>query len=146
MIVEVSTAIDAPQDVVWAATIDVERWPQWMPTVQSVKRLDSGPFQRGSAAMIKQPGLPEAKWVVTAMTPGERFTWETTVRGMHMAGTHDLSAQGNATRSVLRIEITGLLARLMWPILRSSIRRTLERENAALKTTSEAAADAAKIP
>lgn len=142
MIVEVVTSIDAPLEVVWETTVDVERWPQWMPTVQSVKRVDGGLFGRGSSALIKQPGLPEARWVVTAMTPGERFTWETTVRGMHMAGTHDLARQQDATRSLLRIEITGVVAWLIWPVLRGSIRRTLEQENAALKARCESAVGA----
>jgi hypothetical protein len=132
--------IDAPPDVVWAATVDVERWPEWSPTVQSVQRVDQGPFDVGSTALIKQPGLPEAKWSVTALTPGERFTWETCVGGMRMIASHDMTATGSGTRNVLRIEVSGFVARLLWPFVRSSIRRALEQENAGLKNRCESAA------
>ena len=58
--------IDAPPEVVWAVTEDIERWPEWTPTVESAKRLDQGRLDIGSTALLKQPGLPEATWVVTA--------------------------------------------------------------------------------
>lgn len=130
--------IDATPDRVWQATVDVERWPEWMPTVTRATRLDSGPFAVGSRARIKQPGLPEAEWVVTTLAAGERFTRETRVRGMHMVATHELYALERGTQSVLRVEITGLMARLLWPIIRGSARRSLARENAALKARCEA--------
>jgi uncharacterized membrane protein len=50
--------IDARADVVWAVTVDVERWPEWSPTVTSVTRLDDGPLRRGSVARLEQPLQP----------------------------------------------------------------------------------------
>ena len=52
--------IDAPQEVVWAVTEDIERWPEWTPSVESVTRIDHGQFDVGSAAnvvvgMLRQP-------------------------------------------------------------------------------------------
>lgn len=137
MILEHSILIAAPMPIVWDRTVDVERWPEWTPTVTSLKRLDDGPFRCGSAALIRQPGLPEARWVVTAMTPGEQFTWETRVRGMRMIATHKLASQGADTKSVLRLEFRGLTARLLWPLIRRAARRSLEKENAALKALCE---------
>ena len=137
MIVENSILIEAPAQIVWDRTVEIERWPEWTPTVTSLKRLDDGPFRCGSAALIRQPGLPEARWVVTAMTPGEQFTWETRVRGMRMIATHKLSKEGAGTESVLRVELRGLVARLLWPLIRRTVSRSLERENAALKALCE---------
>lgn len=66
--------IEAPPDVVWSVTADIERWPEWAPTVDAVQRLDQGAFDVGSTALLKQPGLPQATWSVTAFTPKKRFT------------------------------------------------------------------------
>lgn len=130
--------IDTPPEVVWAVTVDVERWPEWTPTVESIRRIDQGTFASRSSAWIKQPGLPETRWLVTALTPGESFRWETRIRGIHFVATHELTAIPTGTRSVLRVEVFGFLARLLWPLIRSSIRRSLNKENAGLKKRCEA--------
>src|SRR4029079_16485330 len=96
--------IDAQAESVWAVTVDVERWPEWTPTVKSIERIDRGPFRQDSCAMIKQPGLPEAAWVVTAFEEGKSFSWETRVRGIRMIGTHVVTAIPNGTQSVLRVQ------------------------------------------
>ena len=132
--------INAPKSIVWSVTEDVERWPQWTPTAKNVKRLDEGPFQVGSAVLIKQPGLPEAQWRVTALTPGEGFTWETRIRGIRFVASHELTSSGAGTSSVLRIEMFGGVAALLWPFIRVSARRSLEKENAGLKAKCEALA------
>lgn len=132
--------IDAPRNVVWSVTIDIERWPQWTPTVKSVKRLDEGPFACGSAALIQQPGLPKAKWVVTELISGERFTWESRILGMRIVATHALSTKETATQSVLRVGMSGIVARLLWPVMSFFARRSLERENLGLKAKCEAMA------
>ena len=36
MEVENTIHIEAPPAIVWAVTVDVERWPEWTPTVESV--------------------------------------------------------------------------------------------------------------
>ncbi len=133
--------IDAPPSLVWRVTENIERWPHWTPTVETVKRLDDGPFTVGSTALLKQPGLPEAEWCVTALRKGEGFTWETRVRGIRMVATHALEPVGAGTKSILRIEMTGLAAIVLGPLIRASARRSLEQENAGLKAESEALAD-----
>ena len=127
----------APPDVVWAVTEDVERWPEWTPTVTSVTRLENGPFGLGSVARIKQPGQPEAEWTVTEFGSGQRFSWETRRLGLHMTGTHELSPDGAGTKNVLRVEAKGVVAVLLWPLLRFAMRRALSAENRGLKARCE---------
>ena len=125
--------IDAPTDVVWIVTEDVERWPEWTPTVKSVRRVDQGPFGVGSTALLKLPGLPESTWTVTALTRGEGFTWESRVRGTRMIATHEMKAAGGGTESVVCIEMSGPVVLLLWPLMRVFGRRLLEQENTGLK-------------
>jgi uncharacterized membrane protein len=129
--------IDAPAELVWAVTVDVERWLEWTPTVQSIKRIDRGPFRHGSSAMIKQPGLPEAVWVVTAFKEGQSFSWETRVRGIGMIGTHKVIPVANGTESVLSVQAVGFVAWIMWPFIRKRMERAIERENEGLKRRCE---------
>jgi uncharacterized membrane protein len=137
MIVEHTTHIEAPPEVVWRVTADVERWPEWTPTVTSVKRVGEGPFGLGSVARIKQPGQAEADWAVTSFEPGRRFAWESQRMGMRMVGTHEISPEGQGTKNVLRVEANGALAVLLWPVLGLAMRRALKDENEGLKKCSE---------
>jgi len=75
---EVTEEIDADPSDVWAVLADVEHWPDWCPTMSSVRRLDDGPFGVGSAAEVHQPKLPRTIWRVTEFEPGRRFEWATT--------------------------------------------------------------------
>lgn len=129
--------IDAAPEVVWTATEDIERWDEWSPFVDSITRRDDGPFGVGSQASIKQQGLPEAIWRVTAFDRGHRFTWETRVRGIDMVATHEVHPDGDGTRSVLRIEMSGLAATLLGPLLHLLVKRSLKLENGGLKAFCE---------
>ena len=138
MKLESAILIAAPRSIVWDVTIDVEGWPQWAPTFSSVKRLDDGPFDVGSSALIKQPGLPRAKWVVTSLTQGERFTWESRIRGIHMIATHELKTHQTGIQNILRVELRGLVTLPLWPLICISAGQSLQRENAGLKSKCEA--------
>jgi uncharacterized membrane protein len=135
--VEHALYIEAAPEAVWAVTEDVERWPDWTPTMESVRRVDPGRFDVGSSAAIKQPGMPETIWIVTEMVRGESFSWSSRVRGIAMRATHELSAEGGGTRSLLRVEMSGVVAVLLWPLLRGAVRRALELENSGLKSRCE---------
>ena len=137
MRVETTIQIAAPISRVWEVTVDVEKWPEWSPTMQSIKRLDSGQFAAGSRARIKQPALPELTWTVTSLEKETSFTWETWLLGMRMSATHKLTAAGEGTKNELSVEVGGVTAILMWPLMRSSVRKALRQENAGLKARSE---------
>lgn len=131
--------IEAPPSVVWSITEDVERWPEWTPTVSRITRLDTGPFDVGSTARIKQPGFPETEWRVTALTKGEGFTWETRNFGIRTIATHELLPSGTDTTSLLRIEMSGITLRILSLLIRPAVRKALEQENTGLKAACEAA-------
>lgn len=131
--------IDAPPDVVWGVTEAVEGWPEWTPTVESVRRIDRGPLDVGSTARLKLPKLPESTWTVTTLIRGARFSWAGRTQGIQMVATHEMEAVGTRTRSLIRIEMSGLVVSLLWPLMRRSARRQLEQENDGLKRWCESA-------
>jgi uncharacterized membrane protein len=133
MRIEHSLDIKAPADIVWSVTTDVERWPEWTPTMHSVQRLDAGPFQIGSSARIKQPRLAEAIWRVTSLTPGKRFTWETQNRGMRMVASHEILTQGGGCTSHLSLDISGWLSMLLAPLILRSAASAMAIENNRLR-------------
>jgi hypothetical protein len=54
-----------------------------------------------------------------------------------MTGIHEITAEGTGTLSRLRVEVTGAVAVLLWPLLRYAMRRALADENQGLKKRSE---------
>jgi len=84
MKLEHAVQTEAPIDVVWGLTEDVERWPETTPTMTSVERLDDGPLGVGSQARIKQPGQRARTWTVTRFERGRTFAWSTKALGAHM--------------------------------------------------------------
>src|SRR3954452_365641 len=74
--VEHTVTIAAPPAQVWAVVIDIERWPERIPTVDTVERLDDGPLAVGSRTRLQQPKLPPAVWTVTELIDGTSYTWD----------------------------------------------------------------------
>jgi uncharacterized protein YndB with AHSA1/START domain len=131
---EVSVKIEAAPEEVWSILEDVERWPQWTPTMTSVRRLDDGPFRVGSKVRVRQPRLAEATWQVTGLEPGQDFTWESAGPGVRTRAGHRVTGRGNrASTLILSIHQHGPMAALLRPFIAGMTRRYVDLEAASLK-------------
>jgi uncharacterized membrane protein len=131
--------IQAPPERVWAVMQDVERWPEWSPTMMSVRRLDTGPFALGSRAHVRQPKLRPGVWEVTELNEGRNFTWATSGPGFRVAGGHEIEPTPAGSRVVLWLRFSGLLGPLLARLYRDLNERYLALESRALKARSEGA-------
>ena len=139
MDIQHTLTIPAPVDTVWALTIDVERWPQVMPTVTRVDRLDDGPLAVGSSARLEQPGLRPAVWTVTTFEPGRRFAWTSRLLGAPIVGRHDIEPVADGARNTLTLELGGLRGRLIGTFFGSRLYATLATENESFRKAALAA-------
>jgi uncharacterized membrane protein len=133
----IAVEIEAAPDRVWAVMRDIERWPEWTPTVTSIERLDHGPLALGSRALIRQPKLLPANWEITELEEGRGFTWVTRSPGVSVAGRHWVEASGGGSRATLSLQFSGLLGPLIALLLRSLNERYLALEATSLKKRSE---------
>jgi hypothetical protein len=119
---------------------DVERWPAWTPTVNTVSLTPRGPLSTGSEARISQPKFGTRTWRVTSVTPGSEFVWETRSAGVRMVATHRVEprAEGGA-RVTLEVDSTGWAIALFGWLMAGTGRRFVETEAAGLKRESERA-------
>ncbi|HEY1271843.1 MAG TPA: SRPBCC family protein [Terriglobales bacterium] len=138
MNLELSIDIAAGPDRVWQVLADVERWPEWTPSMLSVKRLDSGPFRLGSEALIRQPRLPRVVWRVTEFEPGRSFTWEARSWGALTVASHRIIPQAGGLRVKLAVEQTGLLVPLFGPWISKVTRQYMSMEAQGLRQRCEA--------
>ena len=129
--------IDAAPEAVWETTLAVENWPTWTPTMTAVRRKADGPLSIGEEIIIKQPGMPEKAWRITTLEPRRRFGWQTRMLGMTMSAIHLLDPTDNGVTNRLEIDISGLMAPILGPLLRRQIAKALEKENLGLKTWCE---------
>jgi uncharacterized membrane protein len=134
---DIAVEIAAPPQRVWAVMRDVERWPEWTPSVRSVQRLDGGPLATGSRARIRQPKLPPADWQVTALEEGKGFTWVSRAPGIVVTARHGVEAIEGGSRATLSIRYEGVLGPLLGWLIRGVNERYLELEAAGLKRRSE---------
>lgn len=125
---ETTRHIDAPSQPVWDVLYDVVHWPDWTPTIDSVERLDDGPFHIGSRAEVRQPRLPRAVWEVTEVVDGRSFTWEATGPGMRTIARHEVVPDGDGCEVRLSIEQTGPMGAVAGLVWRRLTQRYIELE------------------
>jgi carbon monoxide dehydrogenase subunit G len=136
---EETVRVDVPPDKVWAVYADVERWPEWTPVMQKIERLEDGPLALGSTARIEAKGGPPSVWTVTELTDGRSFTWEARARGVRLVAWHAIEADGDGSKVKLGVRMTGLMATLLGPFLRSVAKRNVSAEAEGLKRRCEGA-------
>jgi uncharacterized membrane protein len=113
---------------VWQVLYDVAKWPEWLPTVNSVERLDDGPLVVGSRAKVRQPKLPQAVWQVTEVVEGRSFTWEAGGPGLKTIGRHEVVPDGAGSTVTLSIEQTGPMGAVAALVWRKLTQRYIEVE------------------
>lgn len=133
---EVTTTIDAPADLVWRTVKDVEKWPEWTPTMTEV-RLRGGGLRAGSAASVRQPKQPARTWTVTALNEGRSFTWASTGRGLRMSADHVVTEENGHTTVLLTFDLSGPMAPLVSLLAGRLIRQAIVTEAASLKAWCE---------
>ena len=117
-----SIRIGAPPGDVWAAMVDVERWPVWASQFKRLERLDAGPLAAGSRVKVKPKGMPGSVWQVTEYEEGHSFTWASSLApGIRVTGGHEVTANGNGTNAEFWLEAGGPLGRLLGPLLKRTV-------------------------
>jgi uncharacterized membrane protein len=133
----VTVDIPAPSDRVLAILCDVERWPEWTPSMTSVRRIDVGPFAVGSSAQVQQPKLRPAVWTVTELDESSGFTWTSRSPGVHVTARHRVDKNGAGCRVTLSLLFSGLLGPLVARVFRGLNERYLNIEANGLKVRAE---------
>lgn len=109
-----TTTTSAAAERLWAAVTDVERWPDWIETYESVRRDQAGPLAAGHTAHVKQKGLAAGDWAVTELEEGRAFTWESRQPGVRFVGRHAVTAEPDGgSRLMLSFETSGPLSGLV---------------------------------
>ena len=132
-----SVTIAADPQRIWEILTDVERWPERIPTVDTVERLDPGPLAVGSRTRLQQPRLPTAVWTVTDLVDGSSFTWESVSPGVTVTATHDVEPHPDGGRLTLAVAVSGPLSRAGWLMTRKLTRQYVETEAASITRAAE---------
>jgi len=133
-----TTTIAASAQAVWKVLLDVERWPEWTPTMRSVKCLDPGGMRPGAEVRVTQPRLGTAVWTVTDLEPGRSFAWIRRSPGVTTRADHVVTEGPDGTRVALGIEHSGPLAGLARLLAGRLTGRYVETEARSLKARCEA--------
>ena len=136
---QVTATVGAPPAQVWRLFADVERWPEMTRSMREVRRIDTGPLRVGSEAIVRQPGLPRARWRVTEIEPGRSFTWETSAGGVTTAGGHLVEPSGRGSKITLTLCLRGPLAAVAGFLLGRRARRSVSMELEGFRAAAESA-------
>ncbi|GAB3932307.1 hypothetical protein GCM10029976_038030 [Kribbella albertanoniae] len=132
-----AVTIQAPAERVWAVYSDVERWPEWTPTIESVERLDEGRIHVGARTRIRQPKLPVAVWEVTELVEGEYFEWISTGPGIKTTGGHRVITTPEGTVATATVIQEGPIGWLFGTLYAGLTRRYIATETEKLKEFTE---------
>lgn len=142
----ITVEIRASPRIVWSVMADVERWPEWTPSVTRIKRLTPGPLRVGSRLRIHQPKLPPAFWRVIEAVPDSHFVSVSKVPGVRVTARHSAERISAGARVTLSIHYEGLLGPLLARLTHSVNERYLAMEANGLKARcEELTADAGEV-
>lgn len=133
---EAQIVIDRPCADVWKSLSALEKWPQWTPTMTSVRRLSGEGV--GAVYEVRQPGLPKSHLTISEWNEGHSFTWGATEKPSSMVAEHVLTEiNENETEVKLTISMTGPMVALVWKLWGRKIRRFVDVEAQSLKSIVE---------
>jgi uncharacterized membrane protein len=143
---ETSVRIAAAADQVWAVLREVERWPEWTPTVSRVDRVESAPeyvpgadgpageLTKGDVVSIKQPRMPTLSWTVLEWSPGRFFSWSASSGGVTTVAEHRIDRTDDLGVTVtLSVRQSGPLAPVIGLLTGRQTRRYVDTEAQGLK-------------
>lgn len=135
---QTETEINASAELVWTIMRDVEHWPEWTPSVTSVRLRTPPPLVVGSRAVIRQPKLPPALWRMVELDDSLRsFTWINSAPGVRVVAKHSVVPFGERSRVTLSLRFEGLLAGIFGFATRKLNNRYLAMEAQGLKSRVE---------
>jgi len=132
----IAVEIPAPAGAVWRVMAAVERWPEWTASVKQVKLLTPGPLAVSGRVQLHQPGFPPARWQVTDLEEGRRFTWVSQLPFLRVTARHEIKPANSGSCATLSICYAGWLGPLMALLTRNVNDRYLAMEANGLKARS----------
>ena len=107
----------ADAGAVWRILTDLDRWPEWGPSVRSARTDDGGPLAAGSRGTVTTVGGVGLRFRIDELTPGRSWSWS--VAGVH-ATDHRVVPTGSGCRVLLSVP---LLAAPYLAVCRIALRR-----------------------
>jgi len=133
---ESKVVITAPRERIWGVIADVERWPDWTPTVTRIEPLDAPALSLGARFRVLQPRLRPAIWTVTDFRAAQGFVWETRFPGTRVAAEHWIyPSSGEGYDVSLRVSFSGLLGVALGTFTRRLTKSYLAQEATSLRQT-----------
>lgn len=138
---------------VWAYVCDVERWPEWAPTVLECRVRGGAPLQPGACVDQRAKGI-----LGSSRARSQEVTAVEAPRSVAFAGPMGTSAarwgmeleavDGTKTEAEMWVEVDlgGVMRAIPGRILKDRIKRVSDREMAAIKDAVESATARASDP
>ena|SRR5438105_3865419 len=141
---EETIEINRPPDEVFRFLDDEANTPKWNPRAVEVKRTSAGEKAVGTKLhyVYKDPGRQgEMDGEVTGYEKDRKLAMRFSDRMMDVSVGFELSPAPSGTRvhHFVEIELKGLLAKLMTPVVRSATKKQVQTEIASLKSHLEKA-------
>ncbi len=114
-----------PRDI-WNLWVDVPSWPKWDHELEWCS-LD-GSFKVGSTGKLKPKGWFASTFRLISVEEGKSHSDRTEMPFTKVTFHHSLAPCGNGQVSIVhRVEVSGLLAPLLWLTMRRAIKKGLPK-------------------
>ena len=130
-------AISADPERIWQILADVERWPSWTASMQSLRPLDPDPLGPGVRVRVEQPKLRPAVWTIADWQPPSRFTWTSSAPGASLLAEHLIERTDQGCTVTLGFALSGPMSWLLGKLSGRLIGEYLKIEAEGLKRASE---------